>query len=450
MKKTLLSLLLLGVAALTLAQVTPTGRITKTLPPSGATDGVIGSSGPLADEFIPLAGFYIGNNNVGQANGAGPVTGYISTGSISVATTENQRQFQVPVACTAKNLYLYTNATPQPGTGSLTVVLRDSLGAVDTSLGFVIPAGAAANTLFSDLVNTASLTTGTTYTLKLVNAATSTATGTVTWGLQCTGATGYYIGNDGQSTGATASSTRFYPLSDSAPIATEASSEFSVPRDCTARNLFIRTNATQSATGGMVFTLRNSTGAADTAVTISLPANSPAGTYSDTVNTAALVAGTEYTLKVVNSATATGAGVRAWGFQCNTTPDVSRFVVNTSLSSATVPLSATRYATLTSTLSSTTPSSFFLVPKNCTAGRLFVRTSTAQSGTGAVTVTLLDSALASTALTLMVPAGAAAGSFSDVVNTVPLTAGSRYILSLVNAATATSAAFTSWSMECNP
>jgi len=52
MKKTLLSLLLLGVAALTLAQVTPTGRITKTFPPSGATTGSIGSSGPQSPSTL--------------------------------------------------------------------------------------------------------------------------------------------------------------------------------------------------------------------------------------------------------------------------------------------------------------------------------------------------------------------------------------------------------------
>ena len=102
MKKTLLSLLILGVAALTVAQVTPTGRITKTFPPSGATTGSVGGSGPLPNEQLPsslltgLLSYYKmdettgtrvdskGGNDLAESGGA---TGFTAAGKLGNAAS---------------------------------------------------------------------------------------------------------------------------------------------------------------------------------------------------------------------------------------------------------------------------------------------------------------------------------------------------------------------------
>lgn len=73
-----------------------------------------------------------------------------------------------------------------------------------------------------------------------------------------------------------------------------------------------------------------------------------------------------------------------------------------------------------------------------TIKNLYVRTSTAQSGTGSLVVTLRNNT-ADTTVTLTIAAGAAAGTFTDLVNSFTVAAGDDLSIKIVNNATATSA-----------
>jgi len=91
-----------------------------------------------------------------------------------------------------------------------------------------------------------------------------------------------------------------------------------MPAACTARNLYVITTSTQNAAGSLVFTLTTGNGPTLTALTVTVAAGAAAGTYSDTVNTAAMTAGLTWQLQVVNNyAGGASAGIQAWGFQCN-------------------------------------------------------------------------------------------------------------------------------------
>lgn len=79
-----------------------------------------------------------------------------------------------------------------------------------------------------------------------------------------------------------------------------------------------------------------------------------------------------------------------------------------------------------------------VMPFACTIKNLYVRTSTAQSGTGNMVITIRKNG-AATALTLTIAAGAAAGTFTDLVNSFTVVAGDLLSIELVNNATATSA-----------
>ncbi len=72
------------------------------------------------------------------------------------------------------------------------------------------------------------------------------------------------------------------------------------------------------------------------------------------------------------------------------------------------------------------------------AQKLYVRTNSAQSGLGSLVVTVRKNA-ANTAITLTIAAGAAAGTFTDLSNTVSFAAGDLISFKIVNNAAATSA-----------
>lgn len=73
-----------------------------------------------------------------------------------------------------------------------------------------------------------------------------------------------------------------------------------------------------------------------------------------------------------------------------------------------------------------------------TCSRLYIRTSTSQPASGSLVVTVRKNA-ADTAITLTIAAGTAAGTFTDLVNTVGFTAGDLLSIKIVNNATTTSA-----------
>jgi uncharacterized cupredoxin-like copper-binding protein len=88
--------------------------------------------------------------------------------------------------------------------------------------------------------------------------------------------------------------------------ATEANRQTMVPIAGTARNLYVATSSTQSAGGSLVFTVRKN--GADTALTLTIPASTAAGTFSDTTNSFSVAAGDKLSLKVANG-TGTSAAI---------------------------------------------------------------------------------------------------------------------------------------------
>lgn len=97
--------------------------------------------------------------------------------------------------------------------------------------------------------------------------------------------------------------------------------------------------------------------------------------------------------------------------------------------------------------SATSADTTLRVPSAYTLGRFYVRTTTAQPGDGALTITVLVNGVP-TALVVTIPAGGAASLYSNLVNTVAVAAGDTLLIRLVNASPGTvSAALRSFSMQ---
>ncbi len=79
------------------------------------------------------------------------------------------------------------------------------------------------------------------------------------------------------------------------------------PRSATVRNCYLRIATAQPASGSLVVTVV--VGGSATSIVVTIPAGSPAGVYSDTVNTAALNAGQAINFRIKNNATAVSAQV---------------------------------------------------------------------------------------------------------------------------------------------
>jgi hypothetical protein len=73
-----------------------------------------------------------------------------------------------------------------------------------------------------------------------------------------------------------------------------------VSRAGTLKNFYFRLTGTQPATGSLVAKVRKNN--ADTAIVITMAANAPAGTYSDTSHTVAIAAGDYVSFSIVNNA----------------------------------------------------------------------------------------------------------------------------------------------------
>lgn len=131
------------------------------------------------------------------------------------------------------------------------------------------------------------------------------------------GGSGFMVGNSMENDTVGASTTAYYGIATSTDGASAGVRSFIMPLGCTAEDLYIETNATQSATGSLVFTLYNATTAATTALTLTVAAGAGAGVFSDLTNTVALTAGSRYAIQVVNNATAASANLFAWGFKCS-------------------------------------------------------------------------------------------------------------------------------------
>ncbi len=117
------------------------------------------------------------------------------------------------------------------------------------------------------------------------------------------------------------------------------------------------------------------------------------------------------------------------------------------LLAATVALSATNYFGFGCTTTTTTETNArTVVPYAAIVRNLYLRTSSAQPATGALTFTVLKNGSATT-VTFTVAAGAAAALFSDTSNSFTVAAGDEISIQVANAGLAISAAIQGWSLE---
>lgn len=101
------------------------------------------------------------NLNAGIATGGSVFANVSWSGSTAFSATENSRYSAIPVACTAKNLYVITNSA-QPASNTLAIFVRKCPGGsscADTAVTVTVAAGAAAGT-FSDTTHTVSFAAG--------------------------------------------------------------------------------------------------------------------------------------------------------------------------------------------------------------------------------------------------------------------------------------------------
>lgn len=106
--------------------------------------------------------------------------------------------------------------------------------------------------------------------------------------------------------------------------------------------------------------------------------------------------------------------------------------------SATVPASTTHYIAPNTPIALSTIQNNTLATLAGTLKKFYVRTGTAQPGTGTLVCTVMINNAAS-AITFTIAAGAAAGTYSDLVNTAAISSGDFINFRLVNNATAVSA-----------
>lgn len=100
-------------------------------------------------------------------------------------------------------------------------------------------------------------------------------------------------------------------------FSTAAAKSFGVAAACTASNLRVKTSSTQNAGGSLVVSLYDVTGAAATALTLTVTAGATAGWFQDTTHTVSLVTSNEYAIQFVNNFAGNSAAVNDLLLQCN-------------------------------------------------------------------------------------------------------------------------------------
>lgn len=383
-----------------------------------------------------LTGFFGGCRS---ATIAGGLTRYIQvTGGTPNATEDNMTSV---VSDDGKIRWMYLRtSTAQSATGTLTITLR--VNGADSSLALTLGAGAAAG-LYSQTGITVSVVAGDRITLKIVEGSGTSAA--------ITGIGLLYHGKDplwshsrtmvsSTGTGATlaASSTGYVDFTSGAIQATETARQNISPSICLIRNLFFTTTTTQPASGSLVVTMRKNE--VDTSLTITIAANSVAGTYSDTVNTTKKFnPGDRVNLKLVNNATATSAGTSGKAFYTYDPKRRQRTTLIIGTNADTVTASSTEYT-------GGADGGVFQAAENgryalsAGSGKLrnfYLYSSTAQPASGSVVFTYRVNTV-DTSLVITVPANSAAGVYSDTTNSATIAAGDILTIKAVNNATAAS------------
>ncbi|MEK6555977.1 MAG: hypothetical protein AABZ31_12100, partial [Bdellovibrionota bacterium] len=154
-----------------------------------------------------------------------------------------------------------------------------------------------------------------------------------------------------------------------------------------------------------------------------------------------------YKLEVAGTIATTSGGVR---FPDSTTQTTSAKQVLSGCVAASIPASTTQFGTFGgSSTSGTEVNRQIVLPFGGTLEKLYVITSGVQPGTGALTITLRKNA-ADTSVTVTLAASAAAGTYSDVVNSVSAAAGDTISLQFANAASAPTGNVGCYSMMLTP
>ena len=108
-----------------------------------------------------------------------------------------------------------------------------------------------------------------------------------------------------------ASTTRYFAFLSLTANAAENQRQIIVPYAVTFKNFFcfFGVGASQPATGSLVLTIRKN--GVDTAITITIPAGTSSGTFSDTTNSESFAAGDLISVKGVNNALANSGNITA-------------------------------------------------------------------------------------------------------------------------------------------
>jgi len=111
-------------------------------------------------------------------------------------------------------------------------------------------------------------------------------------------------------TTAVLSSTNYIQITGAATavaVGSIAARQTAFPIGATAQNMYVKTNATQSATGSLVISL--TIGATPSALSVTVAAGSAAGTFSNTSTAVAIAAGNLLTYEIKNNATVMSASI---------------------------------------------------------------------------------------------------------------------------------------------
>lgn len=115
----------------------------------------------------------------------------------------------------------------------------------------------------------------------------------------------------GGASNVTSATTAYAPINGTSNYnATENNRQVLIMKNCIVSNLALVTATSQPGTGSLVFTVRKN--GVDTALTITIPAATVAGTFADTTNNVAFSAGDLLSLKAVNNASSNSAALITW------------------------------------------------------------------------------------------------------------------------------------------
>ena len=103
----------------------------------------------------------------------------------------------------------------------------------------------------------------------------------------------------------TAGGTSYWQPGSAQADSTEVGRQYVATNNGTISNLYVRTLTTQNAGGSLVITIRKNS--ANTAITVTIPAGSAAGTFTDLTNSFTVVAGNLMSIQGVNNAPASAS-----------------------------------------------------------------------------------------------------------------------------------------------